>query len=665
MSLRTLPFLFALALAGLAANPEPPFSRSPYVQSASPTRMHVVWRTDGPVEPVVRFGTDPSNLDGEVSASDITVRASLGTDKQEIPERWKPLRTSRNLGLPKLHSAPIGTFQYEARIKGLKADTTYHYAVYDGTRRLTPADSEHRFRTQPEPGTRRPYRFWVIGDGGTGRSAQKAVFDRMRESVQADGRPLDFWIHVGDMAYGTGRDVEFQTRYFESYAPLLRNTVCWPSMGNHEGHTSKGTTGVGPYYDAYVVPTRAESCGLASGTEAYYSFVHGNIHFICLDSHDLDRKPDGAMARWLKADLEKAKSDWLVAFWHHPPYTKGSHDSDKEKDLIEMRHHILPILEAGGVDLVLTGHSHVYERSMLIDGAYSTNATTAETFVLDDGDGDPAGDGAYRKSAGLTAHAGVVHVVTGNAGARLGRNGTSPIMRRTIVEHGSVLVEVDGDTLRGRMINLNGTERDTFALVKSGKVPVQRLSLPWQPPEYKKPASSPRVPNEAPLDTRVLVAAGAEWSFRPGPLPGGSDWTRLGFDSAGWKTGKAPFGHGEGRFATPLASGPAAPRALQIRREFNVVQADRITEMGLWIDYSDGFVAFINGHEVARVGVGRSFGRNAQGVSAREDSGRVYVDLRNVGAAVKDGVNVLAIECHLAAGESQDLRLDPELVAED
>jgi hypothetical protein len=52
-------------------------------------------------------------------------------------------------------------------------------------------------------------------------------------------------------------------------------------------------------------------------------------------------------------------------------------------------------------------------------------------------------------------------------------------------------------------------------------------------------------------------------------------------------------------------------------------------------------------------------------VSVREDSGRVYVDLRNVGAAVKDGVNVLAIECHLAAGESQDLRLDPELVAED
>ena len=651
----------------VAANPEPPFTRSPYVQAASTSRMTVVWRTAGPVAPVVRYGTAPDRLDQVVEGGSVVVRASLGTDSQEkeMLPRWKALRTSRNLALPKLHSAPIGTFQYEAKITGLQADTVYHYAVYDGDRRLTPADDRHRFRTQPAPGTRRAFRFWVLGDGGTGRLAQRLVFDRMRSTVESESRPLDFWIHVGDMAYGTGRDVEFQTRFFESYSELLRNTVCWPSMGNHEGHTSKGTTGVGPYYDAYVMPTRGESGGVASGTEAYYAFDHGNIHFICLDSHDLDRKPDGAMARWLKADLDKAKADWLVAFWHHPPYTKGSHDSDKEKDLIEMRHHLLPILEAGGVDLVLTGHSHVYERSMLLDGAYSTNATTAETFVLDDGDGDPDGDGAYRKGAGLTAHAGTVQVVTGNAGAKLGRNGTSPVMRRTIVEHGSVLIDVDGDTLRGRMVNQDGAVRDTFALVKSGKVPVQRLSLPWQPPEYKKPSTTPKVPNEAPLDVQVLIPAGSEWSYRVGPLPGGTDWTRPGFDASAFKSGRAPIGRGAGSFAVTLPGGAAGPRAVQVRREFTVEQADRITELGLRIDYSDAFVAFLNGREVARVGVGRSFGRNAQGVVAREDSGRVYVDLKNVSGTLKDGKNVLAIEVHASGEDAADLRVDPELVAED
>src|SRR5688572_22310185 len=64
----------------------------------------------------------------------------------------------------------------------------------------------------------------------------------------------------------------------------------------------------------------------------------------------------------------------------------------------------MPILEEAGVDLTLTGHSHIYERSMLIDGAYST-PTTARGVVLDDGDGNPAGDGAYLKGAGLQPQA--------------------------------------------------------------------------------------------------------------------------------------------------------------------------------------------------------------------------------------------------------------------
>ena len=247
------------------------------------------------------------------------------------------------------------------------------------------------------------------------------------------GPKLDFWIHVGDMAYTVGRDMEFQTRVFAPYDALMRNTVCWPTMGNHEGSNSKGTTGIGPYYDAYVLPTRGEAGGVASGTEAYYSFDFANIHFICLDSHDLDRKPGGAMARWLRADLDKANAEWLIAFWHHPPYTKGSHDSDKEKDLTEMRQYIMPIVEAGGVDLVLTGHSHTYERSMLIDGAYAT-PTVSENVVLDDGDGDPNSDGAYQKSAGLHPHEGLVQVVAGNGGQTLGRTGSMPVMKKIFVE---------------------------------------------------------------------------------------------------------------------------------------------------------------------------------------------------------------------------------------
>ena len=82
------------------------------------------------------------------------------------------------------------------------------------------------------------------------------------------------------------------------------------------------------------------------------------------------------------------------------------------------------------------------------------------------------------------------------------------------------------------------------------------------------------------------------------------------------------------------------------------------------VDYRDGFVAYLNGREVARRGVGRSSGRNAQKLKVREDSGVVYVQLSNLTRSLKDGVNILAIEAH-AAPEGIDLQIDPYLILED
>jgi Calcineurin-like phosphoesterase/Purple acid Phosphatase, N-terminal domain len=647
-----------------AANPPKPFSRAPYLQFAGPTMMHVVWRTEGPIEPVLRYGSDLKRLDKETHGGGIVARASLGGKGQAVSPRWEALRTPANLALPKLHSAPVGTFQYEAKVEGLDPDTTYYYAVFDGKSRLTPEDPSYSFTTHPKPGTQRKVRFWVLGDGGTGRDPQVAVHDAMRTTVDKEKQPLDFWIHVGDMAYDTGKDVEFQTRFFEMYESTLRHKVCWPTMGNHEGSTSSGDTGIGPYYDAYVVPKRAESGGLASGTEAYYSFDYANVHFICLDSHDLSRKPGDPMATWLKADLEKTKADWLIAFWHHPPYTKGSHDSDKEADLSEMRRLIMPIVEAGGVDVVLTGHSHSYERSMLMDGAYAT-PTVSENVILDDGDGDPDGDGPYRKSKGIHAHEGTVQVVTGNAGQKLSRNGTMPVMRRIVIEHGSVLMDVYGDTLVARMINREGAESDLFSITKRGTVSPSRLPSPWSPPEYKKPDNPRPIPAAPAVDHKVVIPAAAEWQYTFDLPVRGKNWTEAGFVAEGWKRGVSAFGHGNVSFRTDVRGMRRQFTVLYARREFQIAQADRVTEMGLQIDFRDAFIAYLNGGEVARNGVGRSSGRNAQNVKPRDSKGSQYVVLSDISKYLKDGTNVFSIEAHSSSPDSREFLLDPVLIVED
>ena len=163
----------------------------------------------------------------------------------------------------------------------------------------------------------------------------------------------------------------------------------------------------------------------------------------------------------------------------------------------------------------------------------------------------------------------------------------------------------------------------------------------------------------------MIIPRETGWEYLAGATPRGLNWTRLNFDAQGWKTGVAPFGFGDGSYKTELKDIRRKSTSIYLRKEFHIEQADRVTEMGLWIDYEDGFIAYINGREVARVGVARSSGRNAQGVKPRDDNGPAYVILKDINVCLKDGSNILAIEAHVVSGESLDFRLDPSLIVED
>ena len=202
------------------------------------------------------------------------------------------------------------------------------------------------------------------------------------------------------------------------------------------------------------------------------------------------RAPGSAMLTWLEADLGSTTQDWIIAFFHHPPYTKGSHDSDTEAQLIEMRANVLPILEAGGVDLVLTGHSHSYERSFLINGHYGLSGTFSNAMKVEAGSGrDNEAGGAYDKSAGLVANAGAVYVVAGNGGHVTNWVGGStaefspaphPAMYRSVLHVGSLVLDVDGNRLDAKMIRDTGAVDDYFTLLKTStqpQVPLAPASL--------------------------------------------------------------------------------------------------------------------------------------------------------------------------------------------
>src|SRR5204863_3493213 len=155
-------------------------------------------------------------------------------------------------------------------------------------------------------------------------------------------RYTDVWLMLGDNAYDSGTDSEYQSAVFNMYSKMLRQTVLWPTIGNHDTDQSSNPPSSLPYYQIFTLPQNGEAGGVASGTEDYYSYDYGNIHFVCLDSMPSSRTPNGAMMTWLKNDVASTTKNWIIAYWHHPPYSKGSHDSDSEGELIEMRQSALP-----------------------------------------------------------------------------------------------------------------------------------------------------------------------------------------------------------------------------------------------------------------------------------------------------------------------------------
>ncbi|HOC71116.1 MAG TPA: metallophosphoesterase family protein [Candidatus Hydrogenedentes bacterium] len=404
-------------------------TRGPYLQQSSPTNVIIRWTTHRPLETELRYGLRPDRLE-------VLLRGKMrGTDHAML-------------------------------LSGLSPSTQYFYDVAPGSPGSERAKNIHSFFTPPEIGSGSPVRVWVLGDSGTCLPAQEEVRDAFYRF--SNNHPADLCLMLGDNAYRKGTEAEYQKALFEMYPSMLSRVSFWPTLGNHDAYSADSATQTGVYFDLFNLPSQGQCGGVMSGTEAYYAFNYANLHFVCLDSDGSDRSPNGPMLAWLRKDLQQNTQAWTVAYWHQPPFTKGSHDSDCGLQMREMRENVLPILEAAGVDVVLSGHSHNYERSFLLDGHYGTSKTFSEAFLKSKSDGRPDGGGPYEKPADTPApHSGTVYVVAGSSGhpSRL-RAVPHPVMCTSLNVAGSLVLDVEGSRLDARFLDATGKIRDQFAILK-------------------------------------------------------------------------------------------------------------------------------------------------------------------------------------------------------
>ena len=178
-------------------------------------------------------------------------------------------------------------------------------------------------------------RFAVIGDFGTGTPEQYELANVMAaERVRA---PYEFVLTVGDNIYGGWSRAAVVQRFETPYRPLLDAGVSFfASLGNHDANPER-------FYPLFNMDG-----------ERYYRFIRSDVEFFALDSNYLD----STQLTWLKQSLAASTSSWKIAFFHHPLYSSGGRHGSAS----DLRALLEPLFVQYGVQVVFSGHDHVYER---------------------------------------------------------------------------------------------------------------------------------------------------------------------------------------------------------------------------------------------------------------------------------------------------------------
>ena len=420
---------------------DPVLTRGPYLQMANSNSVNLRWRTDLATNSKIEVGT----VYGTYSLAAIN---------------------------------SLSTSEHEVRITGLNPNTKYYYRFGSSTSVLQSEVSNY-FTTAPPANTTRKIRVAAFGDCGTGGSVQSSILSSYQNYIA--NNPVELMLLLGDNAYSSGTDTDYRNGFFNVYGgSILKNHILFPAPGNHDyaNSTLRQIDKNVAYYKIFTTPQAGESGGVASGSKSYYSFDWGNIHFLSLDSYGMETGSNlrlydtlSPQVTWIKKDLEANTRKWTIAYWHHPPFTMGSHNSDTESELIKMRQMFIRIMERYGVDMILCGHSHDYERSYLLNGYYLDEAGfKLDTHAVNSSSGKYNGSSnscAYQTSSGKANH-GTVYVVSGSAGSAgiVQANYPHNAMPFSLAEGGMFYFEIEDNRLDAKFLTKDGLIGDQFTIMK-------------------------------------------------------------------------------------------------------------------------------------------------------------------------------------------------------
>jgi hypothetical protein len=428
--------LVASALSLPAGESAKLFSKGPYVQAPQPGTVTIFWESATNHPGTVRYGwgrnlklklTDvlPQRMKGRSSSSATNeIINDLGTseDRPRPEEPTAPERGRTNAPARGRLRTVYWTntyYLYEAVLEGLKPGVAYSYMVeMNGV-----ATAPQQFRAL-EPGASK-VRFLAYGDTRSDSRIHASLARRFAAEDPA------FIMHTGDLV-AKGKDYALWSKeFFNPMAGVIGRIPFFSVIGNHE---EDGTN----YLAYFHLP----------GKELWYSFDAGPVHVLALDYHF--EKSSSEQFRYASNDLLNARAPWKVVVVHYPVFNVGGHATGWGHT------NYLPLFHQAKVDLVLAGHSHLYERFRPLAPRGDTNEWP------------------------------VTCITTGGGGANLHPSYDHPALFSRETTNHFMVFDVTRDTLKARTIRENGTLIDRFELVKKKGQPLARYRAEVYPEEALK-----------------------------------------------------------------------------------------------------------------------------------------------------------------------------------
>ncbi len=358
----------------LAPAAQPLIAKGPYLQAPGSNTMTIMWESpvNAPASLFYGEGANPNTVLRAINR----IRYSSSTS---------------------ISSGKITYYVYQATLNNLEPGTTYSYYVQIGNTN-TPIKKFRTFNSDK-------IRFIAYGDTRTNPDTHKRIAQHFKSFSP------DFILHTGDLVSHGSRYNVWDREFFAPLRDVMDEIPLFPVIGNHEEKSAN-------FFNYFGMPYK----------KSFYSFEAGPVFVLALDYHY--QKNSEEQYRFAARSLQSTKAKWKIVMVHNPMFNVGGHISGWGHK------YYLPLFHKTGVDLVIAGHSHIYERFFPI------------------------------APEGLENSSPITHITTGGGGAPLATSSYHPALAAYARTNHFLFFEATSSNIVGRCFDINGIELDFFQIVK-------------------------------------------------------------------------------------------------------------------------------------------------------------------------------------------------------